>query len=529
MDKINKPGMEQKIPDLKPDLPQGVPADADKQPAVEDKVEISRNARKARQYISDKEYKYTIEHYGPEKDNVPKQIAGGVAGFGAEYISEAGGFSTYVHEQGHALTLKALYENADPRVQVDGIENIQNFLKDPSKENLSRVLSAYDTHQDGAAGYTTLSADGPNALGKKLGDNGSMAAISAAGCLATEIPALAGFGAGFAIRKKHPALGYLLMTMGAVHHLSNSLYPISAAFMSAEEIAKPSGHDWASFARETGISPVVTAAVFSLSLPALGAALYFNEKHHENQVKDRLALGRLINDGKITEQQINTTMENYKGKDKITELEDRMHALYNAPHVEGDKKFEKEVGKLVDKLGREYDKFSDELIGQNKDLVKEERKNIDEPVKFNFKSTIADTAKDIQLSYNKDKTGTILKGAGIGAGIAATASVGLKGLAAAVPKLAPGLIGTGARVAGSLVPGLGVLGAAGAIYQAGKTIGNPDASKIDKASAVSLAAFAGIGAAGLCIPGLGLPLAVVSIVGTLGTLGAKWLAHKIQG
>ena len=121
-----------------------------------------------------------------------------------------------------------------------------------------------------------------------------------------------------------------------------------------------------------------------------------------------------------------------------------------------------------------------------------------------------------------------MKGAGIGAGVAASAHAAFRGIGTIAPELAPGLVGAGARIAGSLVPGLGVLGAAGTIYHAGKTISNPRATRTDKATAVSLATFASIGAAALCIPGLGLPLAVVSITGTLGTLGARWLAHKLK-
>ena len=162
-------------------------------------------------------------------------------------------------------------------------------------------------------------------------------------------------------------------------------------------------------------------------------------------------------------------------------------------------------------------------------MVRAERKNIDKPMKFNFKKTTKNLAKDIKQAYKEDKTGTVLKGAGIGAGVAATAHIGLRGVGALAPGLAPGLIGTGAKVAGSLVPGLGVLGAAGTIYQANKTMHNPNATKMDKAAAVSFATFASVGAAALCIPGLGLPLAVVSIAGTLGTLGARWLVNKIKG
>jgi hypothetical protein len=492
----------------------------------EDKVEISP----VKDYIKSAKAgaKPPVSEPKKETSDGVKSFIGG--GLGVAFLMglETSGAETILHEGAHAKTLQLMFDNAHPTVQVDAIDNLQAFLKDPSKENLSRFLSGYDVNQDGALGVTSLdTGTGLSKTGKVLGENKAIAVVAAAGSVAQEIPALAGFALGYKMRKEHPMLGYMLMTTGTLSHLSNSLYPLSAVAMPTDYV--PDGHDWKMFAQLTGIPPAVTAGLFFLSLPALAAGLHYMEKREEDKLQDRQALGKLIAKGAISEAEITKEFENYKGKDKINQLEEKFYELLKTDPKKVDDKFKKEFLKVTKDLNKEYGKFSDVLVEKHKEEVeKEHGKPKESTIIFSPTKILQNAAADFKKEYDKDKWNAVLEG------LATTGSalVGFKLVFDAIKSVAPGvtpaLTGTAARVAGSLIPGVGILGALSTGYKAVKVIANPQASKEDKVVAGSVAAFSAVGAAGAMIPGLGLPLALVSIGGIVGTYAVKWAADKIR-
>jgi len=201
----------------------------------------------------------------------------------ALYAGEATGASTWLHEEGHALAMRTLRDPAQVRVQVDGFENWRNLLEHPSWENLAGALGMRDAHGDGAAGYASYSGARETDLSRRLGERNTSAVISASGSVVQDLPAIAGFAAGYAIRKKHPVAGTALMTTSMAQHLMNSVYPWSAAAMSARDLAQAAarGHDWANVAQATGIHPALTALAYTAILPLEALVLHLGSKARE--------------------------------------------------------------------------------------------------------------------------------------------------------------------------------------------------------------------------------------------------------
>jgi hypothetical protein len=205
-----------------------------------------------------------------------------------------------------------------------------------------------------------------------------------------EIPALLGFATGFKMRKNHPFTGYSLMVASGFQHLSNSIYPISAAMSGP----KSAGHDWNIFAKATGIPPVVTASIFALTLPAIAGGLYMMEQHCEEKAHSHLALASLIAKGKIPASELTGIFENYDGKNEILSVEDRLSSLLNRKDADKDENFKKDFKKITGELARKYYGFGEYLITKYKDKVQEEKKNI--PRSSGIKSIIED------LTYSHD-------------------------------------------------------------------------------------------------------------------------------
>ncbi|MFH0802115.1 MAG: hypothetical protein V2A78_06985 [bacterium] len=491
---------------------------SDKDGSLARKYRDSRNV-----YSEEMNYlkKYEVRKPGRDVFGVGAGLIGGVA-------SQAAGVETFFHESAHKAVIQKMYEGASAEIQIDSFENIGDYLKDPSPSNFTRVMTMYDAHEDGAAGYTAYDyGKGPSEVGRKLGPETRNALISAAGCVATEIPALAGFAAGFKLRRSHPVLGYALMTVSTVTHLNNSLYVGSA--LSPSMAAMP-GHDWASFAKSTGINPVLTTVAFAASLPTLGVAMYLVDRHNEEKAKDRLAITRLVAGGDVKLEELNQALGDYRNADKLQSAGDRLEEIMkNTSGNQDEKSCEKELRKASGSLQKEYNRFSDFLADRFRDRVEKEKMLLPEQGEMSVKECLSFMKQDLRESWEKDKVGTALSvGSKVGvAALVGNSAVGI--LKQVAPAAVPVLGGVAGKVLGAVVPGAGLVMGANSIYNAGKAIKDPNLPAFDKAMAVSSAAFSSIGAASMLVPGLGIPLAIVSIGGLIGTEAVKWIGHKVKG
>jgi hypothetical protein len=220
-------------------------------------------------------------------------------------------------------------------------------------------------------------------------------------------------------------------------------------------------------------------------------------------------------------------MKGYGRREQIDALEGKMADLLDRPVGSVDEKFKKEIRKTSRELTGEYEKFSHHLVKHFRSEIDEYRKTESSRTSRSPGRALKAMARDIKDSYEADKTGTALKGAGLAGGVAVAGKGMLQAAEALAPGAAPVATGVAAKALSAVIPGLGLLGAAGTAYQAGKALKNPNVGKIDKTAAVSQAVFSAVGAASLMIPGLGLPLALVSLGGMAATLAGRWIAHKI--
>lgn len=153
---------------------------------------------------------------------------------GIAYTAGAAYPTVWLHEMGHALTASALYQNANPTVEVTPLQ-----------------------------GGVTRWTPGPlTELGQQLGPEYARAAVAAAGTVIDVGIATTSFAAGYMMRKKHPVAGAALMGYAAMSSLNTVMYAASALG------ATKAGNDFATIASMTGIHPLVTLGVVAAILPA---------------------------------------------------------------------------------------------------------------------------------------------------------------------------------------------------------------------------------------------------------------------
>lgn len=458
-----------------------------------------------------------------------KKTAGVTLGALMDSTYSMTGASTMIHETAHAAMVHAFFQNPTTEIQVDAFDNLKNFAKSPTGENFKHILSGYDVNQDKAAGITKIEP------GDKLSIAGGVAAlvsggraipavIAAAGCVAEEIPTFVGFAAGYKMRKQSPVMGYALMSLATIHHINTSMYPFSAMIPS---IAATPGHDWTTFAKATGIPPVITAVAFASTLPVLGYVMHRMEKKHETKMKNRWASARLIQNAGISPKELNDSFNEYKDKNKIEKAQDKLAKFLDTPlsDLSGDsKKVTAEMKQSIASLKKEYDKFSDFLAEKYSSRVTEELKHQPPPVKKTFAETVQDMKTNLAESWKEDKVGTALRtgtmagSAGIAMGIAGATAAGLAG--------AGGVASALATVVVPAIPIVGTLGAASSVYNAAKTVRSEGASLLDKSASVGTALFSAVSAAGLL--GMGAPFVLLGIAGVLGVQGAKTVIKAFQ-
>jgi hypothetical protein len=490
-----------------------IPENEEPQSPVVDSVAPSSIAKAGRKRPD----KARLEAQRKMEDNILKGLMGGTAGVMAYEYS---GLGTLLHEEAHKVMVEKLYHDAAATVQIDALDNIRSFMDKPSLENLGHILSGFDINKDGAAGVTQYTyGDGPTALGEKMSPNARTALISAAGSVSTLIPDLIGFAAGMKLRKTHPILGYSLMAMTGVHHFANAMYPLGAVLPGP----KSPGHDWAKFASATGIHPAITGALFAVTLPAVGAGIYWLEKRNEEKLRDHEALTRLISRGAIPRERLDVLFETYPQSEELKALEDEMQkgicqaSSLKDPH-------DASLKALSKKLRKEYYHFGDYLINKNRAAVDEEKKAVPKPQAPGLGSLVRESIAQTREDFKKDRPGTILNGASLVSGLTLYGANVVNTVHAVSPDTLPAIAGTTAgKVLGTLVPLMGVVFTAGSAYRAARTMKDPEASRIDKVAACSSTFFTGLAAAGSAVPALGLPVTLAGLAG----LGVTALGRKI--
>jgi len=460
-------------------------------------------------------------------------------GAGLYWANRALGSNIYIHEMlGHQLTDSILRDGFQGYIQGDSIDNMKSFVTNPSVETLKNLITEYDVGGDHCKGYAaTVSMGTPSEIGSHFTEDQRQALSFASGCIAESLPTFLGFTAGFKLRKKHPLLGYSLMSFGAINHFRTSLYVASA--MLPEVQAMGGGHDWTNFAKLTGINPAISTFVFASTLPLLAIGLYMMEKGKENVVKDGVAMARLIEKGKISQDDLEKAFAGYDRKDLIIKAEEKVEALLNTAEDKKKVSNSSEFKKALKELEHEYKSFSDNLSGKYRELIAEERKIIDSEIpRMSLLQSLENTKNTIKKEWNADKVGLTL-GAGVlasnGAALIAGALKTVLDVFCAQRGITPqnmtegiGNLITGANqslgnILSAALPAAGILTLLFSSYKAVKTFKNPESDKLDKAMAAGSAMCSAIGASGMLFPALALPLAIVALTGHL----SLWAGRKL--
>ncbi len=498
-------------------------------PAKTEKADESKLLTGLDLYTKDFEDKNVTPNMVEKLGSAGRKTAGVTLGALMDSTYSMSGASTMIHESAHAAMVHAFFQNPTTEIQVDAFDNLKNFAKSPTGENFKHILSGYDVNQDKAAGITKIDPGDKLSIAGGIaslvsGGRAVPAVIAAAGCVAEEIPTFVGFAAGYKMRKQSPVMGYALMSLATIHHINTSMYPFSAMIPS---IASTPGHDWTTFAKATGIPPVLTAVAFASTLPVLGYVMHRMEKKQETKMKNRWAAARLIQNGGISPNELKDAFSQYKDKNKIEKAQDRLASLMDTPitDLNGDtKKVTGELKHSIGNLKKEYDKFSDFLAEKFSGKVAEELKHQPPPIKKTFNETVQDMKAKYAESWKEDKvgtaihTGTMAGSAGIALGIAGATAAGLAGAGGVASALASAVV--------PAIPVVGTLGAAGSIYNAAKTVRSSEAGLLDKSVSVGTALFSAVSAAGLL--GFGAPFVLLGIAGVLGVQGAKTVIKAFQ-
>lgn len=455
-------------------------------------------------------------------------------GFGLFMANKTLGPNVVVHEYGHLYADRLMYNDCRGFVQADSLENLEAFLQKPSADAFKKLMLEYDINGNGNRGYYMPMERGEaSGIGKDLTAAQREVVVDAAGSIAECIPSFAAFTSGFMLRKKHPLMGYTLMTFGLVSHMRSSLYPLAAVIPGVQALG---GSDWVCVSKNSGINPAIPAALYAASLPLLALGLYSIEKIREGRSKDRIALANLIGDQRINADELQKAYEQYNDKGRLSAAEEKAFEAFKAARGKTDKGLSAGAGKAGELLEKEYGRFSDYLIRKYRDRVDAELPNVEKELpRMSIHGMLSSSMESIRASWRNDKPGTALgtcsaaaSATVIGASTLSTAGnmvCAAKGITPqAFPELSGFISGATAslgRVLSVALPIAGVAGLASTCYSAGKVLRDRNATDADKVASVAGAVFAGIGTAGLFIPAFGLPLIMIGIAGQLGTMADK--------
>lgn len=419
------------------------------------------------------------------------------------YAGQASGVATWTHEQSHIEAAKALYNPEQIGIQIDAFENIKNFFSNPSWENLKRVLIRYDVDQNGFGGYMWTDKNRTTKLGTMLGQQRSDLIVNASGSIGQDLPALGGYAAGFAIRKKNPLGGYTLMLTSAIHHLMTALYPWQAAVLPAR------GGDWVRIAGQTGIHPAVTALAFTAILPVEALALARIERMMENSRDNKLALYNIVKKGILDDAALRSIYDSYSRREELS-LPDGLNIsdLLKLPP-------EQVIPKAKGKLVKEIKRFQSHVIGQNKKLIEAERKLLPKL----DKSAICRMKEYFNEKHKTDKIG-----AGLEAGtMAASLATGLAGLASVADWAGQAAAGSAMK---SLVPALGLFTIASSGNSIRRILQDKTLDKTQKILRVSQHIGGIVASGSLLNPAAAPVLLPAGLATALTALAAEWVYNR---
>lgn len=441
---------------------------------------------------NDPEGSLTVDEFNRNLKHKAGGMFGGVA---AATLLCTTGANTWLHEVGgHAYLGGGLTQNYPNGIQleyqVDGIDNFNEMKNAKTIQGklvgLGHWLTAYDANKDGYSGWDNpwASSDGPNALGKHLGDAKRNAWISLSGSMpGLFLNSLAVMG-GMQIKDKHPAAGYALMTTGMTLHLMSSAYPISAAVMTNEQIihtAQTTGHDFANFAYDmskvTNIHPqgiaIATAAIYTGIVPAVALGMYLYQKSHKTDiVPDYLALehwlSKSVNDPKIDEK----FMKLYK---KYPHKEDLQKAVIQI--VEIDEKYRKDPKSVSQQ----------QITSANQTLIEGRKKFNNYLINKLDKNIIEQNKNEVLEEWHKlqksDKVQQLLEKLSI-AGMVGTSITPVVNVLGKTIAPALGAAGTALTYAS---PALAACGTVKTAYDTYKDLKSPDTKVPKSAKAISIA------------------------------------------
>lgn len=184
----------------------------------------------------------------PIKDNKPAkedfELHGALDGIsksalygGAAYLAGSAYPTIYLHELGHKVAAEALYTNPRTSISID-----------PFKGGVMRWYPS------------ELSP-----LGQRLGENGSRAAVAAAGPAVDTLTSVALFGMGFKMRKTNPVIGHAMMGYAGMNMANITMYAASGI---GKTLAESRGHDFLNLQAFAGIPPWVSTVALASVLPA---------------------------------------------------------------------------------------------------------------------------------------------------------------------------------------------------------------------------------------------------------------------
>jgi|GEM_PF-1876303 len=444
------------------------------------------------------------------------------------------GPNVLVHEYGHLYTDKLMYNNCTGVVQVDAVENLEMFIQKPSVDSLQKLMLEYDANGNHNRGYYMPMGRGEaRGFVKDLTTDQREMIIDTGGSIAESIPSFAAFTTGFMLRKKHPLMGYTLMTFGALSHMRSSLYPLTAVL---PEVQTLGGNDWVNVSKYSGLHPAITASLFAASLPLLALGLYSIEKMGEGRTKERIALANLIGDKRITAEELRRAYDEYNGKERLSMTEEKAYEVFTACSGKHDESLLKDSQKAEKSLEKEYGRFSDYLIERYGERIKKELPNVERELpKMSIPGMINNSKESIKASWKNDKPGTLLKAGSMAAGATVlgastlvTAGDILCTARGITPETFPEISRLISNATGSLskaltvaIPVAAIAGLASTCYSTNRIIKDKNATDADKVASVSSTVFSGIGTAGLFIPVIGMPLLMLGTAGQIGTWACK--------
>ncbi len=289
------------------------------------------------------------------------------------YLDRISGLSTIIHEHGHKLADELFHKGTKSTIQIDAIDNIKAFIREPNIDNLIKVLTKYDVGNDKFSGWIAGTNEGLSDLGRKLGKTTVDAIGLAAGCGSTELLGLIAFTVGYKIRKEHPVAGFVLMSYSAYIHIVNSVYAFSP-IITPIIFGKDYGGDWIAFSKVTGLHPAVAAITMSSLLPALFIGLKLVEHRAERKLLRRQALFNLL--GKeIPVERLQKYFKEYRDREKLERLSAELYSHLKSIGVVKDdgsldpSKLDRKSRKLLRKVQHGYTRFLDSVIDREKELI----------------------------------------------------------------------------------------------------------------------------------------------------------------